>query len=163
MCVFLWACCPFLMCFTVSYESMLAYTIKAHPDALEARTPLIAACSYIRGSCTKCRIPIVIVRIFLLLLLLFHPKTERAAQTVRARELKPGQIVVVVAGTSNPKARSFRPIGGAIAIKSVYLLITPKPLVLDSKFLHIWNPWVRENRKTPLWFGVYGAPFFRKL
>ncbi len=24
-----------------------AYTIKAHPDALEARTPLIAACSYI--------------------------------------------------------------------------------------------------------------------
>ncbi len=47
------------------------------------------------------------------LLLLFRPKTERAAQTVRARELKPGQIVVVVAGTSNPKARSSRLIGGA--------------------------------------------------
>ncbi len=118
------------------------------PSKQEPRLMLLAA--LIRGSCTKCRIPIVIVRIFLLLLLLFHPKTERAAQTVRARELKPGQIVVVVAGTSNPKARSFRPIGGAIAIKSVYLLITPKPLVLDSKFLHIWNPWVRENRKIPL-------------
>ncbi len=26
---------------------MLAYTIKAHPDALKARTPLIAARSYI--------------------------------------------------------------------------------------------------------------------
>ncbi len=72
----------------------------------------------IRGSCTKCRIPIVIVRIFLLLLLLlllllFRRKTERAAQTVRARELKFGHLVVVLAGTSNPKARPYRLIGGA--------------------------------------------------
>ncbi len=75
----------------------------------------------IRGSCTKCRIPIVIVRIFLLLyyyiiiiiIIIIPPKTERAAQTVRARELKFGQLVVVVAGTSNPKARPCRLIGGA--------------------------------------------------
>ncbi len=72
----------------------------------------------IRGSSMKCRIPIVIVRIFFLLLLLFRRKTERAAQTVRARELKPGQIVVVVAGTRNPKARPNRPIGGATAQKT---------------------------------------------
>ncbi len=51
--------------------------------------------------------------LLLLLLLLFRPKTERAAQTVRARELKLGQLVVVVAGTSNPKARPYRLIGGA--------------------------------------------------
>ncbi len=47
VCVFLWACCPFSMCFTVSYESSLAYTIKAHPGAFKARTPVIAARSYI--------------------------------------------------------------------------------------------------------------------
>ncbi len=55
---------------------------------------------------------------FLLLLLLFRPKTERAAQTVRARELKPGQIVVVLAGTRNPKAQPNRPIGDATAQKT---------------------------------------------
>ncbi len=67
------------------------------PSKQEARLMLLAALIIIiiRGSCTKCRIPIVIVRIFLLLLLLlllFRPKTERAAQTVRARELKFGQL-----------------------------------------------------------------------
>ncbi len=46
VCVFLWACCPFSMRFTVSYESMLAYTIKAHPGAFKARTPLNAARSF---------------------------------------------------------------------------------------------------------------------
>ncbi len=46
LCVFLRAFCPFLMCFTVSYESMLAYTIKAHPGAFKARTPLNAARSF---------------------------------------------------------------------------------------------------------------------
>ncbi len=55
------------------------------------------------------------------LLLLFCPKTECAAQTVRARELKPGHIVVVVAGTRNPKARPNRPIGGATAQKTKIL------------------------------------------
>ncbi len=34
------------MRFTVSYESMLAYTIKAHPGAFKARTPLNAARSF---------------------------------------------------------------------------------------------------------------------
>ncbi len=58
------------------------------PSKQEPRLMLLAA--LIRGSCTKCRIPIVIVRIFfiiiiiiiiiLLLLLGFHPKTERAAK-----------------------------------------------------------------------------------
>ncbi len=65
------------------------------PSKQEPRLMLLAA--LIRGSCTKCRIPIVIVRIFLLLLLLLFiiiifRKTERAAQTVRARELKFGQL-----------------------------------------------------------------------
>ncbi len=80
------------------------------------------------------------------------------------RELKPGQIVVVVAGTSNPKAHSYRPIGGAIAIKSAYVLITPKPVGLGSKFLHIWNPWVRENRTPPpvIW-GLRGPVFSQTL
>ncbi len=110
LCVFLWACCPFSMCFTVSYESRLAYTIKAHPDAskqeprlmllqlfrgscTKCRIPIVIVRIFIiiRGSCTKCRIPIVIVR-FLLLLLLFYyyssRKTQRAAQTVRPRNLK---------------------------------------------------------------------------
>ncbi len=89
------------------------------PSKQEPRLMLLAA--LIRGSCTKCRIPIVIVRIFFIIYyyyyyyyyLLFRPKTERAAQTVRARELKFGQLVVVVAGTSNPKARPCRLIGGA--------------------------------------------------
>ncbi len=58
---------------------------------------------------------------FFLLLLLFRRKTERADQTVRARELKAGQIVVVVAGTRNPIARPNRPIGGATAQKTKIL------------------------------------------
>ncbi len=82
----------------------------------------------------KCRIPIVIVKIFLLLLL-FCPKTECAAQTVRARELKPGHIVVVVAGTRNPKARPNRPIGGATAQKTKILDVFGRSsLKIDRRF-----------------------------
>ncbi len=121
------------------------------PSKQEARLLLLAA--LIRGSCTKCRIPIVIVRIFLLLLLLllllFHPKTERAAQTVRARELKFGQLVVVVAGTSNPKARPYRLIGGATEQNTRFsdiLAIARKPIVENSKTLHFWNPWVNRMK-----------------
>ncbi len=104
------------------------------PSKQEARLMLLAA--LIRGSCTKCRIPIVIVRIFLLLLLLlFCPKTECAAQTVRARELKPGHIVVVVAGTRNPKARPNRPIGGATAQKTKILDVFGRSsLKIDRRF-----------------------------
>ncbi len=51
--------------------------------------------------------------IIIIIIIIIRPKTERAAQTVRARELKFGQLVVVVAGTSNPKARPYRLIGGA--------------------------------------------------
>ncbi len=69
LCVFLRACCPFLMCFTVSYESMLAYTIKAHPGAFKARTPLNAAR-------------------FFYYYYYSARKTQRAAQTVRPRNLK---------------------------------------------------------------------------
>ncbi len=119
VCVFLSACCPFSTCFTVSYESRLAFTIKAHPDALKARTPLNAARSFN----------------LLLLLLLFCPKTECAAQTVRARELKPGHIVVVVAGTRNPKARPNRPIGGATAQKTKILDVFGRSsLKIDRRF-----------------------------
>ncbi len=103
------------------------------PSKQEPRLLLLAAI-FIRGSCTKCRIPIVIVRIFLLLLL-FHPKTERAAQTVRARELKPGHIVVVVAGTRNPKARPNWPIGGATAQKTkIFDVFGRSSLKIDRRF-----------------------------
>ncbi len=77
LCVFLRACCPFLMCFTVSYESMLAYTIKAHPGAFKARTPLNAA-------------RVIYNRYFFPL---FCRKTQRAAQTVRPRNLRLSQLV----------------------------------------------------------------------
>ncbi len=100
---------------------LLAALIRG--SCTKCRIPIVIVRIFfiIRGSCTKCRIPIVIVRIFLLLLLLlFCPKTECAAQTVRARELKPGHIVVVVAGTRNPKARPNRPIGGATAQKTKF-------------------------------------------
>ncbi len=102
------------------------------PSKQEPRLMLLAA--LIRGSCMKCRIPIVIVKIFLLLLL-FCPKTECAAQTVRARELKPGHIVVVVAGTRNPKARPNRPIGGATAQKTKILDVFGRSsLKIDRRF-----------------------------
>ncbi len=121
MCV-LWACCPFSMCFTVSYESKVGLDHKAHPVAFKARTP---------GYCCS--------QLYLLLLLLFRPKTERAAQTVRARELKFGQLVVVVAGTSNPKARPCRLIGGATEQSTrfqTFLALARKPIVENSKTLH---------------------------
>ncbi len=58
------------------------------PSKQEARLMLLAA--LIRGSCTKCRIPIVIVRIFFYYYYYYYSarKTERAAQTVRPRDLK---------------------------------------------------------------------------
>ncbi len=65
-----------------------------------------------------------------------------------------------MAGTSNPKARSFRPIGGAIAIKSVYLLITPKPLVLDSKFYIFGILGSGKIEKPPCDLGSTGPRFF---
>ncbi len=72
---------------------------------------------------------------FFLLLLLFRRKTERAAQTVRARELKPGQIVVVVAGTRNPKACPNRPIGGATAQKTkISHIFGHSSLKIDRRF-----------------------------
>ncbi len=103
------------------------------PSKQEPRLMLLAA--LIRGSCMKCRIPIVIVKIFLLLLL-FCPKTECAAQTVRARKPKPGHIVVVVAGTRNPKARPNRPIGGATAQKKLKFLdvFGRSSLKIDRRF-----------------------------
>ncbi len=57
-----------------------AYTIKAHPDALKARTPLNAARSF----------NVIYNRYFFSF---FCRKTQRAAQTVRPRNLKLGQLV----------------------------------------------------------------------
>ncbi len=59
------------------------------PSKQEPRLMLLAA--LIRGSCTKCRIPIVIVRIFIIIIIIiiiFRRKTQRAAKTVRPRNLK---------------------------------------------------------------------------
>ncbi len=67
---------------------LLAALIIIRGSCTKCRIPIVFVRIFfiiiiIRGSCTKCRIPIVIVRIFLLLLLLllllFRPKTERAA------------------------------------------------------------------------------------
>ncbi len=41
------------------------------PSKQEARLMLLAA--LIRGSCTKCRIPIVIVRIFIIIIIIILP------------------------------------------------------------------------------------------
>ncbi len=110
---------------------LLAALIRG--SCTKCRIPIVIVRIFIRGSCMKCRIPIVIVKIFLLLL--FCPKTECAAQTVRARELKPGHIVVVVAGTRNPKARPNRPIGGATAQKTKILDVFGRSsLKIDRRF-----------------------------
>ncbi len=83
----------------------------------------------------EARLLLLAALILLLLLLLFCPKTECAAQTVRARELKPGHIVVVVAGTRNPKARPNRPIGGATAQKTKILDVFGRSsLKIDRRF-----------------------------
>ncbi len=56
--------------FHCHYESRLAYTIKAHPDASKQEPRLMLLAALIRGSCTKCRIPIVIVRIFFIIIII---------------------------------------------------------------------------------------------
>ncbi len=69
--------------------------LKCYP--LKARTPVIAACSYI-----------------IIIIIIFCPKTDRAAQTVRPRDLKLGQIVELF-GENVSKSQPNRPIGGATA------------------------------------------------
>ncbi len=81
---------------------------------------------------TMAEYPFVFVRILLLL----FPKTDYAAQTVRPRELKLGQMVVVWLAT---QAQRTGPIGltGALQRKKynfqTILAIARKPLVKDSK------------------------------
>ena len=85
----------------------------------------------------------------LLLLLFFRLKTERAAQTVRPRELKLGQKVVVLLAT---QAQRTGPIGltGALQRKiqkfQTFLARSRKPFDVDSKTLHRCNPWVSPNK-----------------
>ncbi len=99
----------------------------------------------IRGSCTKCRIPIVIVRIFIVIIIFFfRRKTQRAAQTVRPKlETLPMGRPKIEENVS--KSQPNRPIGGAIATTDAKRLITPKPLVISS-VLYPCNPWLNQNK-----------------
>ena len=104
--------------------------------------------------------------LLLLLLLFFRLKTERAAQTVRPRELKLGQKVVVLLAT---QAQRTGPIGltGALQRKiqkfQTFLAVARKPFVVDSKTWHRCNPWVSPNKIALLLFSLYGASFSRKI
>ena len=71
------------------------------------------------------------------------PKTHRAAQTVRPRDLKPGQMVGPQCGKNLSENEPNWPIGGATATKSTKLLITPRPFDLESGFLHHCDPWLK--------------------
>ncbi len=54
-----------------------------------------------------------------------------------------------MAGTSNPKARPYRLIGGATEQNTRFsdiLAIARKPIVENSKTLHFWNPWVNRMK-----------------
>ena len=87
--------------------------------------------------------------LLLLLLLFFCPKTDRADQTVRPRDLKFGQIVELNLGRTY---QSLDPIGltGALQRKiqkfQTFLARSRKPFDVDSKTLHRCNPWVSPNK-----------------
>ena len=90
------------------------------------------------------------LQLYLLLLLLFFcPKTDRADQTVRPRDLKLGQIVELNLGRTY---QSLDPIGltGALQRKiqkfQTFLALPRKPLDVVSKTLHRCNPWVSPNK-----------------
>ncbi|KAL0152504.1 hypothetical protein M9458_052227, partial [Cirrhinus mrigala] len=99
----------------------------------------------------------------LYLLLLFFPKTDRAAQTVRPRELKLGQIVVV---RPSCQIQSLAQIGlkGALQRKKItfltFLDVARTIFVVDSKTLHCCDPWVKANKSADF---PYEARFFRKM
>ncbi len=112
----------FLLCVSVSVSLLSIFNVikcqlyiqvgldsKIYP--LQARTPVIAACSYILGVRARSAETLLYLLGFLLLLLLlllFRRKTNRAAQTVRARDLKLGQIVELNLGRTY---QSLSPIG----------------------------------------------------
>jgi len=79
----------------------------------------------------------------------FCPKTDRADQTVRPRDLKFGQIVELNLGRTY---QSLDPIGltGALQRKiqkfQTFLARSRKPFDVDSKTLHRCNPWVSPNK-----------------
>ncbi len=50
------------------------------PSKQEPRLMLLAALIIIRGSCTKCRIPIVIVRIFFIIIIIIIPLVKLNVQ-----------------------------------------------------------------------------------
>ena len=85
-----------------------------------------------------------------LLYLLFEkknsPKTHRAAQTVRPRDLKLGQMVGHTFGENLSEYDPDWPIGGATATKSTKLPITPRPFDLESRFLHHCDPWLTTDK-----------------
>ncbi len=118
------------MCFTVSYTYRLAYTLTSYGS-----NP---------GNCC--------LQLYLLLLLLFRRKTHRAAQTVRARELKLGQKVVVLLATQIQRIGQIG-LTGALQRKKLnfqtFLAIARTRFGVDSKTLHRCDPWVR-TKKTGL-------------
>ncbi len=78
------------------------------------------------------------------LLLLFSGKTDQAAETVRPRELKLGQIVVVLLATSDPKARPNRTKGPLQCKKTKFsdiLSVACTLFVVDWKVLHLAILW----------------------
>ncbi len=104
--------------------------------------------------------------LLLLLLLLFRRKTHRAAQTVRARELKLGQKVVVLLATQIQRIGQIG-LTGALQRKKLnfqtFLAIARTRFGVDSKTLHRCDPWVR-TKKTGLrqiFSTTHG--FFRKI
>ncbi len=86
------------------------------------------------------------------------PKSDQADQTVSCRDLKLGGMVVF---NNVTKAHPCWPYGGATAVKSTKLLITPKPLHAEVSYIIriVGSLHLRFNRHIGYiikYFGYFG-------